>query len=96
MTSQTTQKLYHKIENALKIYHLDITDESHLHAGHAGARPEGNSHFRLVIVSPDFSGMSRVKRHQKIYHILAEEMSSHIHALAISALTPEEYNLNRP
>lgn len=85
------ENLRDKLSRAIPVEHIDIQDESHLHAGHAGARPEGNSHFRLVVVSDAFTDMSRVKRHQVIYRILHEEMQSHIHALAISALTPKEY-----
>lgn len=69
---------------------LDVVDDSHLHAGHAGARPEGESHFRVVIVSKLFSGLGPVDRHRLVNEALAEEMSGPIHALAISARTPEE------
>lgn len=79
-----------KLRNHINISLLDIVDESHLHAGHAGARPGGESHFKLRIVSEDFKGLSRVQRHQKVYAILADELKSTIHALALSTLTPDE------
>lgn len=91
MSEKSIKNLYEKIEQGLTISHLEIIDESHLHAGHAGARPDGNSHFKAIVVSPDFQSMRRIQRHQTIYRLLQEEMNTHIHALAIVALTPEEY-----
>jgi len=76
----------------LKPSKLDLIDESHQHAGHAGSKgweESGESHFNLEIVSEAFSGMARVKRHQLIYLLLGETMSK-IHALSISAKTKEE------
>jgi BolA protein len=67
---------------------LVIQDDSHLHAGHAGAR-EG-AHFSVRIVSARFTGLHRVARHRLVYHALADLMRSGIHALAIDARTPEE------
>jgi BolA family transcriptional regulator, general stress-responsive regulator len=69
---------------------LVVTDESALHAGHSGARPEGETHFRVRIVSQAFTGMSRVERQRRIYAVLAEELRERVHALALTALTPEE------
>jgi BolA family transcriptional regulator, general stress-responsive regulator len=73
---------------ALAPQSLDITDDSHLHAGHAGAR-EGR-HFSLRIVSPRFAGLSRVARHRLIYDALASLIPQGIHALAIEARSPNE------
>jgi BolA protein len=69
---------------------LDIVDESHRHAGHAGARPEGESHFNVTIVSAEFAGRSRVARQRAVYEILAAELKGDVHALALKTLTPEE------
>lgn len=69
---------------------LDVTDESHLHAGHAGHRPGGETHFRVYIVSNAFAGKSRVDRHRMINTLLAPELAGSVHALAISAHTPGE------
>jgi BolA family transcriptional regulator, general stress-responsive regulator len=69
---------------------LSVEDESARHAGHAGARAEGETHFRVRIVSSSFAGLSRVDRQRRIYEILAEELRGPVHALALSALTPEE------
>jgi len=75
---------------ALEPVHLELVDESAQHAGHAGARPGGNTHWRVVIVSPRFAGQSTVARHRMVYQALAELMENPIHALAINARAPEE------
>ena len=69
---------------------LDIVDESAKHEGHAGARPEGETHWRVSIVSPRFAGQTVVARHRMIYQALDELMQNPIHALAITARAPEE------
>lgn len=68
---------------------LAIEDESAAHAGHAGARA-GGGHYRLTIVSRHFAGLNSVARHRSIYAALGDLMSNRIHALAITALAPEE------
>lgn len=67
---------------------LTVQDDSHLHAGHAGAR-EG-AHFSVTLVSARFTGLGRVARHRLVYHCLAELMQQGIHALAIDARAPDE------
>ncbi len=74
---------------ALEPAQLDIIDESHKHAGHAGAR-DGGGHYVLRIVSARFSGCSTVVRHRMIYSALGELMKREIHALTIQASTPDE------
>jgi BolA protein len=69
---------------------LDLVDESHRHAGHAGARPEGETHFAVTIVSAVFAGQSRVVRQRLVYQTLAEELATRVHALALTTLTPDE------
>ncbi len=69
---------------------LEITDESDLHRGHAGARPGGESHFRLKVVAQIFEGLSRVERQRLVNRALAEELSGPIHALAMETRTPDE------
>ncbi len=78
------------LEAALAPTSLEVIDESHLHAGHAGAREEGESHFRVEVVSAAFEGLNRIARQRLIYKALAEEMASDIHALAIDAKSPGE------
>jgi len=68
---------------------LDIVDESHKHAGHAGAR-DGRGHFRVRILAAAFAGLSPVKRHQRVYAALGTMMQTDIHALALETRTPDE------
>lgn len=68
---------------------LDIVDESHKHAGHAGAR-DGRGHFRVRILAAAFAGLSPVKRHQRVYAVLGTMMQTDIHALVLETRTPDE------
>ena len=79
-----------KIEKAFSPSRLIVEDESHKHAGHAGAREGGETHFRLIVVADAFEGMSRVERHRSVTSALKDEMGNPIHALAIKTLTPDE------
>jgi BolA protein len=79
-----------KLREAFAPDSLDVTDESHLHEGHAGHRPGGETHFRVYIVSRAFEGKSRVDRHRMINAALAAELAGSVHALAIRAQTPDE------
>ena len=74
-----------KLNEAFKPESLDVVDESHLHEGHAGHRPGGETHFRLYIVSPAFEGKSRIERHRMINAALTAELAGSVHALAIHA-----------
>jgi len=69
---------------------LELEDESARHAGHAGAAPGGNTHWRVRIESPVFAGKATVARHRMVYQALGELMQHPIHALAISARSPGE------
>ena len=69
---------------------IELVDESSKHAGHAGWRPGGGTHWRLSIVSARFAGQSTLARHRMVYQALGELMQNPIHALAISARAPEE------
>jgi len=75
---------------ALEPLALELVDESAQHEGHAGARPGGNTHWRLTIVSQRFAGKPTVARHRMVYQALGELMQDPIHALAITARAPEE------
>ena len=79
-----------KLEAAFSPVSLVVEDESHRHAGHAGARPEGETHFRVAIVSAAFAGLSRVERQRRVHAVLAEELSTHVHALSLSLSVPDE------
>ena len=80
--------------SALEPLVLDLVDESARHEGHAGARPGGQTHWKLSIVSPRFAGKPTVARHRMVYEALGELMQDPIHALAITARTPEELKGN--
>jgi BolA protein len=69
---------------------LDVIDESHQHAGHAGSRPGGQTHFRVHIVAEAFHGKSRIERHRMVNQALASELADGVHALAIHARAPGE------
>jgi len=69
---------------------LHIVDESHRHAGHAGARPEGETHFAVTVVAAAFAGHNRVARQRLVYQALAEELAARVHALSLTTLTPDE------
>jgi BolA protein len=75
-----------KLREAFSPDSLDVTDESHLHEGHSGHRPGGETHFRVYIVSEAFEGKSRIERHRMINTTLAAELAGPVHALAIKAL----------
>jgi BolA protein len=79
-----------KLTRAFAPESLEVADESHLHAGHAGHRPGGETHFRLYIVSEAFRGKSRLERHRTINAALAAELAGGVHALAIHAFAPGE------
>ncbi len=75
---------------ALEPLSLDLVDESAQHAGHSGWREGGGTHWRLAIVAPCFAGQRAVARHRMVYQALGELMHNPIHALAITARTPDE------
>lgn len=79
-----------RLRAALTIERLEIIDDSHLHAGHAGARA-GGGHYRVRVVSPDFAGKRAIERHRMVYDALGDAIRADtIHALNIEAKTPAE------
>jgi BolA protein len=78
------------LTTALAPSRLDLIDESAFHAGHTGARAEGESHFSLLIVTAMFAGKSRLERQRMVFAALADLMRTDVHALSITALSPEE------
>lgn len=84
MVDQITSKLQAELQPAS----LEVINESHLHAGHAGSPGTGESHFRIRVTAAEFTGQSRLKMHQRINKILEEELKTKIHALAIEAKSP--------
>jgi BolA protein len=81
-----------KLREAFAPQRLDVIDESHLHEGHGGHRPGGETHFRVNIVSPAFEGKSRVDRHRMVNTTLAAELAGTVHALAVKAQAPGEHS----
>lgn len=84
------QRIESKLTQAFAPERLEIVDESDQHAGHAGHRPGGETHFRVDIVAAAFEGETRVSRQRRVYQVLAEELADRVHALALSTRTPEE------
>ena len=83
------QRIHDLLAAGLATDHIDIVDESHLHAGHAGAA-SGGGHYRIRVVSARFEGVNKVGRHRLVYDCLREMMQKDIHALAMTLLTPSE------
>jgi BolA protein len=79
-----------KLTDAFQPLRLEIEDDSWRHAGHAGAREGGESHFTVVIESKAFRGVGKVARQRMVYRALADEMAGPIHALSVRALIPGE------
>ena len=89
MTSERTETIEQLLREAFEPSELLVKDQSHLHAGHAGAR-DGKGHFDVTIVSEQFEGLNRISRHRLIYAALGSFMASDIHALRINAYSPSE------
>jgi BolA protein len=87
--SSRIERMRSQLNSALSPTELELIDDSHLHAGHAGAR-DGRGHYTVRIVAPQFSGLRPLQRHQLVYKALADMMLTDIHALAIVALAPDE------
>ncbi|WP_333586382.1 BolA family protein [Phenylobacterium sp.] len=82
--------IHTKLTEAFDPSRLEIQDESSRHAGHAGARPGGESHFNVVIEAQAFAGAPKVARQRMVYRALAEELAGPVHALSVKALAPGE------
>jgi BolA protein len=86
----TRERIAETLARAFEPVRLDVVDESDRHAGHAGSRPGGETHFRVHIVSDAFRGKSRIERHRMINAALSAELAGGVHALAIHASAPGE------
>ena len=84
------QRMKERLAAAFKPTQMEVTDNSHQHAGHAEAGDASESHFHVAIVAQAFAGKSRPQRHRMVYQALAEELAGDVHALAISATAPSE------
>jgi BolA protein len=88
--TSTREIMAAKLAAAFSPADLDVIDESHLHEGHAGHRPGGQTHFRVRIIADAFSGKSRIDRHRMINAVLDADLKAGVHALAIQAKAPGE------
>ena len=86
----TRDRITEKLSAAFTPVRLDVQDESHQHAGHAGSRAGGETHYRVHIVSEAFRGKSRIERHRMVNQTLSSELAAGVHALAIHASAPGE------
>ena len=91
MTDSVADRIEHLLRDEFSPQPLEVIDESALHAGHAGARPGGERHFRVEVVSERFRGKNRVQRQQMVYEALDELIKGGIHALSMMTKTPEEF-----
>lgn len=82
------QRITKKLSERFAPAALQVIDESHQHAGHSGSHPQGESHFRVVIVAEAFRGKSRVEQHRMVNAALAEDLRERVHALAIQSSSP--------
>ncbi len=83
-------RMREKLMIGLEPTRLDIVNESELHAGHRSSPGTGESHFRLLVVSPAFAGKSRVERHRMVNALLADELADRVHAMALKTFAPDE------
>lgn len=84
------QHIEDKLRSELEPVFIEVIDESHLHAGHEGAK-SGGGHYRATIVSPKFEGLRSVAAQRLVYKTLREEMTGMIHALSLDLVTPEDW-----
>lgn len=84
------RRIEEKLTEAFAPAMLEVVNESHRHAGHAGSPGTGESHFAVRMTSPTFSGLSRVERQRRVYAVLAEELKGPVHALSLSLDVPED------
>ena len=89
MTPDRHERLTQRLQQGLEPDHLEVIDDSHRHAGHAGAA-DGRGHFTVLVVSQRFEGLGTLKRHKLVYEVVGDMMTTDIHALSIQALAPGE------
>jgi len=87
----TEEKILTLLQEQLHIHHLEIQNDSHKHQGHAGWKETADTHFAITVVADEFETLTRIKRHQLIYSILADLMKDTIHALQIAAYSKKEW-----
>jgi BolA protein len=90
MDDSRATRIHATLQAAFAPAHVAVQDDSASHAGHAGARPGGQTHYTVTIVAAAFAGQSRVARSRAVHDLLAAEFSTGLHALALRLMTPEE------
>ena len=90
MTGLIARSMEERLREGLAPTRLEIVDESALHAGHAGARTGGESHFAITIESAAFAGLTRIQRQRLVHGLLAAELAGPVHALSLKTLAPGE------
>jgi BolA protein len=90
MDHSRAERIRATLATALAPAEVSVQDDSAKHAGHAGARPEGETHYSVTVVAAAFAGLSRVDRSRRVHGLLAPEFAAGLHALALRLLTPEE------
>ena len=93
MTQSRLDRLTERLRAALEPDLLEVVDDSHRHAGHAGAA-DGRGHFTVLVVSKRFAGLNTLRRHRLVYESVGEMMTTDIHALSIQALAPGETGIS--
>jgi stress-induced morphogen len=88
--NQRSERILAALRAAFPPAEVEVVDDSHRHAGHAGAAPGGETHYTVRVISPAFAGMSRVARSRAVHDALAAEFAAGLHALALNLKTPEE------
>ena len=91
----TEAVILEKLKAGLQPAHLDVANESELHASHRSSPGTGESHFRVTVVSERFYGLSPIQRHRIINDLLADELAGPVHALAVHAYTPDDFDAGR-
>ena len=90
MSEERRARIEKELRERLAAIHVDVIDESHLHAGHVGAR-DGGGHFRAIVVSTRFEGKTPIQRQRLVYEALEDAMGNEIHALSMRTLTPAQW-----
>lgn len=88
--SPRAERIHAALTQGFAPLRLEVVDDSHRHAGHAGARPEGETHYSVLLVSEAFTGMNRVARSRAVHEALAGEFAGGLHALALTLRAPAE------
>lgn len=94
MSEERRARIESELRERLAAIHVDVIDESHLHAGHVGAR-DGGGHFRAIVVSARFEGRTPIQRQRLVYEALEGAMGTDIHALSMRTLTPAQWTRSR-